>query len=304
MATLNLTFSAAPLPADFNGTPQQFLDAIISRLSVETSGGLSLFVSGGAAPTSNDGPWLKSGITWYVWDVITGSYVPEVIEFQSLRYSVSAVAPDPTKYTFWIELNGAGTGITLKTYDPVTVAWRDVYADKFSTYATAAVTTAAIAAAQTAAINAAAAANQQYPFRARKNAAAQAYTAGAGDTVVVFDTEDFDVGSTFASNTFTAPLNGYFTFKASAYVSNASGAPTGIDRQLKLRVNGVVVTRKNVQVNDILGGSTIDISDTLNLAGGDTVDVVINVTSTGASGWSVLNDSTNTFFTGHRVLIA
>lgn len=143
--TLPVTFRASPLPSTFRGTPQQFMDAIVARLSIESQDELSFFVTGSVAPTSNVGPWLKNGVTWYVWDVGTGAYVPEVIEFQSLRYVASASAPDQAKYTFWIELDGAGKAIALKYYS--SGAWKDVYEDKFATYSTTTQMNAAIAAA-------------------------------------------------------------------------------------------------------------------------------------------------------------
>ncbi len=83
-----------------------------------------------------------------------------------------------------------------------------------------------------------------------------------------------------------------------------SGAPTAIDRQLKIRVNGAAVCRKNVQVNDLTGGQTIDVQTEISINAGDVVDVVVEVTSTGASTWSLLNDSTETFFVGHRIITA
>lgn len=309
--TLPLQFQAAPLPADFTGTPQQFLDAIVARLAVASDESFSVFTIGSTAPTSDIGPWLKNGITWYVWDTGTGTYIPSVMEFRSLKYIASTTAPDQNIYKFWIELSGAGKAIAIKYYSGG--AWKDVYEDKFATFAVGSVVTAAIvasAAATLASANATTAtaaaaaslANQQYPFRARKNAAAQAYTAGDGDTQIVFDTEDYDVGNNFAGNQYTAPAAGYYTFKAQAYLSNVSGAPTNIDRQMKIRVGGTPIARKNIQINDLLGGSTVEVSVTYQLNAGQIVDVVTNVTSTGASGWSLDNDSTTTFFEGHRVL--
>lgn len=74
---LPVTFKGAPLPVGFQGTPQQFEDALVARLSIESEEQFALFVVGDTAPTSNVGPWLKGGLVWYVWDPTTGSYIPE-----------------------------------------------------------------------------------------------------------------------------------------------------------------------------------------------------------------------------------
>lgn len=299
MATvLPVTFRASPLPSQFKGTPQQLLDAMVARLSIEGQDELSFFVTGSVAPTSDVGPWLKNGVTWYVWDVVTGSYIPEIIEFRSLRYIASQTAPDQAIYTFWIELDAMGKAIAIKYYSGG--AWKDVYEDKFAAVPTNASQTAAIAA--QAVLDSAA--RNQYPFRAHKQAANQTYTAGTGDVQIVFDFEDFDPSSKFAANAFVAPATGFYKVKGSAYISLASGTPTGIDRQLKIRKNGFAVTRKNIQVNDITGGATVEVSDLVSLTIGDSVDIVVNIVTTGASTWTILADSTNTFFNGFRVLTA
>ncbi len=121
------------------------MDAIVARLAIESQDSLSFFVTGSVAPTSDVGPWLKNGVTWYVWDVATGAYVPEVLEDLSVRYIASASAPDPAQFTFWIELNGSGKAIAIKYY--YSGAWADIYDDRFSLYSTTAQTTAAISAA-------------------------------------------------------------------------------------------------------------------------------------------------------------
>jgi hypothetical protein len=82
MATpLPVAFRVSPLPPDFRGTPQAFMEAIVERLSLDTLEQLALITIGPVAPTSDIGPWLKNGTTWYVWDAGTGAYVPQTFEF-------------------------------------------------------------------------------------------------------------------------------------------------------------------------------------------------------------------------------
>ncbi len=84
MATpLPVSFRASPLPSDFRGTPQQFMDALVARLSLLTQEELTLFVTGSVEPTSNQGPWLKDGTTWMVWSDDAGAYVPQTIPFEA-----------------------------------------------------------------------------------------------------------------------------------------------------------------------------------------------------------------------------
>lgn len=135
MATpIPLNFRAAPLPPNFKGTPEQLKEAIVSRLSAESSVDIQFFTSGPIVPTSDYGPWLKDDKTWYVWDTTTAAYIPQVIEFESLKYLPSAIAPSQAKYTFWIELDGTGKAIDIKYYSGG--AWKSIFEDKFALYAT------------------------------------------------------------------------------------------------------------------------------------------------------------------------
>ncbi len=140
-----LNFRMAPIPADFAGTPQQFGEVLTARLSAESAVNISFFVSGPTAPTSDYGPWLKNGLTWWTFDTVTGAYVPQPLEAQSLKYIASATSPSPTQYVFWIELDGTGKAQAIKYYSGG--AWKDVYEDKFSLYSTTAQMNAAIASA-------------------------------------------------------------------------------------------------------------------------------------------------------------
>jgi hypothetical protein len=49
-----------------------------------------------------------------------------------------------------------------------------------------------------------------------------------GDVTVSFDTESYDDGAVFASNTFTAPIAGRYLLCASVYVTNAEGASRNV----------------------------------------------------------------------------
>ena len=126
---LPLTIRSGSLPPNAKYTPQQFLDALATALQIESQQEFALFVSGAIEPVYNAGPFLLNGITWRVWKDGLGAYGPLVLEQESLKYVLSATAPDQTKYDVWIKLDGAGKGKGIFKY--YSGAWTDVYADIF-----------------------------------------------------------------------------------------------------------------------------------------------------------------------------
>lgn len=232
MPALPVTFRSSPLPANFKGTPQQFLDAIVARLAIESQTDLSFFTTGSVAPTSDSGPWLKNGTTWYVWDVVTGSYVPEVIEFSSLRYVASMAAPDQAKYTFWIELNGAGKAQSVKYFSGG--SWKDIYEDKFATYSTTTAMNSAIAAAV------AAQASKPSPACARMSVS-QSVLVDTTAYKIEYDTIVFDPSGSYNAVSFryVAPNSGYYLITADAQVDNDTATPSGMEITFIAAKNGI-----------------------------------------------------------------
>ena len=83
----------SPLPPDFVGTPQDLFDALEARAEIVTDQAYSLFVIGPTAPTSDQGPWFQNGTIPWVWDVVTGAYVPVILNPNSLRYILTQTLP-------------------------------------------------------------------------------------------------------------------------------------------------------------------------------------------------------------------
>lgn len=112
----NLVVVASPLPPDFEGDLQDFFDALIERMSVQSPSGLSTIVEGDVEPSSNVGPWLKNGDRWYVFSDADGRYVPANIDDSVTQvYVVSDTEPD-----------APGTGdpsIWLRTVGSRVIAW-------------------------------------------------------------------------------------------------------------------------------------------------------------------------------------
>lgn len=117
-------------------TPQQFADRLGTNGRIFTEQQFALFVTGATAPTSDVGPWAANGNEWRYWDSNVGAYVPFIIPSESLGYYVGNSTPDPNVYTFWIQLDGSGSPLALKTY--YSGSWVDVYATTLGTYLTVA----------------------------------------------------------------------------------------------------------------------------------------------------------------------
>ncbi len=230
-----LTFRAAPLTEGFTGNLQEFADELVARLYAESTNSIAFFAAGSVNPGTNVGPWLKNDVEWYVWSDSLGQYVPQTISAEALKYVASSSAPDQTKYTFWIELDGTGKAIAIKYYSGG--AWKDVYADQLATYATTTAMTAAISAAVSD-INVGKGA-----FAAKANDGTQTFVLpGAGTTggVIQLPNESFDPDSAFdtATSKFTAPATGYYQFNAAIQLDTTAGTPADLNVAGFIRVNG------------------------------------------------------------------
>lgn len=230
-----LSFRAAPIPKGFVGTPQQLATAIVERLSAVSANTISFFASGSVAPGSNVGPWLKNDQVWYVWSDGVAAYIPQVIESESLKYVASPTAPDPTKFIFWLELDGSGKAIAVKYYSGG--AWKDVYEDKFSQYFTSSQTTSAIAAA-VASLEAAA---TNYPVTARSTGS---QTVSVDESFYVVnlpnDYINVDGGTVYdtSASKYVAPVNGVYQVSAVMQVDNVDADLTDITIFAKAAKNG------------------------------------------------------------------
>lgn len=81
MSVLPITITGSPLP-DVEYTPQELFDAMLARMALETGESYVLIGTGSVLPVSDQGPFMLNGTTLYVWDSVSGAYVPQTIEFQ------------------------------------------------------------------------------------------------------------------------------------------------------------------------------------------------------------------------------
>lgn len=111
----NLVIVSAQLPPDFIGNPQEFFEAMVKRMEIQSPQGTSFFVVGDAEPSSDVGPWLKNGTQWWVFDIDQGKYVPLDI---SASLNLFVIGPDnpgtpqPGDPLLW-----------LRTFESRAVAW-------------------------------------------------------------------------------------------------------------------------------------------------------------------------------------
>jgi len=104
----NLVIVSAPLPADFEGTPQELHEAMVERYEIKSPSGTNFFVSGDVEPATNQGPWLKGGTQWWVFDPVAGGYVPQDISASTSRLFTASVdappAPGANDATVWLRV--------------------------------------------------------------------------------------------------------------------------------------------------------------------------------------------------------
>lgn len=322
MSQVPVSFRVAPFPTGINYTPQEFAEAFAARLAMDTPINISFFVSGPTAPTSNVGPWLKNGVTWYVFDSATAAYVPEVIESISLKYIFQNLEPDHNSFTFWGKLDVSGKAQSIQYY--FNGAWHDVYEDTFALYTKTTDMNTAISTAIAAAL-------VPYSTTAQMNTAIQTAIAdipsgkgtfrvamgspqnqpiavsASGDITPVFDTVMFDPNSCWSSNKYTVPANGYYTFTVNLQIQGDDNKVTnlyiitGIFKNAGVSIAGAVhgspPTPYEQRSESVSTGAVL-------LNAGDTVYVVVeyDVTVTAPSGITIgAGGPAGAYFSGWQV---
>ncbi len=105
----NLVIVASQLPPDFVGDPQEFFEALVERMEIQSPAGTNFFVVGDVEPSSNQGPWLKNGDRWYVFSVTEGKYIPINIEDSLHILVIGPDTPDTPAETdpkLWLRTSG------------------------------------------------------------------------------------------------------------------------------------------------------------------------------------------------------
>jgi hypothetical protein len=96
---------------------------------------------------------------------------------------------------------------------------------------------------------------------------------GSSYAKIVFDAESFDVGSNFASGTFTAPRTGQYSISANAR-GTSGGSSTARGIGIAIYKNGTLYSQSASAKTGSTGGICgANISDILSLTAGDTVEI-------------------------------
>jgi hypothetical protein len=95
LSNTNLLIVMGPIPPTFEGTPQQFAEEMIRRMKIISPSGTNFIFVGDTEPTSNVGPWLKDGTSWYVFDEDTKRYVPlDISPSEKSWYQIGKSVPE------------------------------------------------------------------------------------------------------------------------------------------------------------------------------------------------------------------
>ena len=227
MTPLPVSFACSPIPSTFEGTPDQFAQALVARLSINASGSLTFYVTGPTAPTYNAGPWLKNGTEWWVWNNTTGAYVPITLDPASLQYTASQLAPDHTVYTFWIKLDSNGNPLGI--YYWYSGAWTDVYAQLFSLYSTTEQMNQILANGISA-----------YPCRVVINPNSQTVAIDTNAHKINFSQAPIDPRSCFDNTNlrYVAQVAGVYHCDANYQIDNGTATASGLETQIRIVKNG------------------------------------------------------------------
>lgn len=292
--------TAGALPEGLATDPQGLLQAFADSLTISPTVPWSSFVIGAAQPTSDVGPWFKDGKELWVWDAVAASYVPfsaSVVTdtaggslYPSLRYAVSSLAPDSTKYSFWVVLNSSGKAIDIRHYS--TSAWRSVFEDtlagiqaQFTGITTNYSTTTQM---NTAIASAVSAVQVNYPVSASLSVPQTVNIVDlATPTKLLFNTVDFDPDLAYdnANSRYVARANGIYLVSAELQVDNNTGTTATMEMALSILKNGGVYSSSGASVASPPGARWYpQISTLVQLAVGDRVEIGLALDDTVSTG--------------------
>jgi len=105
-----LVIIAAPLPADFEGTPQDLFESMVERMEIQSPVGQSFVTSGDVLPASNQGLFLLGGTQLLVFDVTQGRYVPlDISQSETVLFTTRPTTPPTPGATdplLWLRTSG------------------------------------------------------------------------------------------------------------------------------------------------------------------------------------------------------
>jgi hypothetical protein len=305
--------TAGALPEGLDTDPQGLLQEFAARLIITPSVPWSSFTVGAAQPTSNVGPWFKDGQELWVWSDVAATYIPVVSaavldsnggsQYPTLRYAVSSLAPDPNKYSFWIELNSSGKAINIKHYS--SGAWKSIFEDtfagiqtQFNTITTDYSTTTQMNTAITTAVDAV---RINYPVRVSLtvNQTVNVETFDVS-TKLLFKTVDIDPDQAYdaVNGKFVAPVDGIYLISAELQIDNNTGYAADMEIALTILKNSGPYATSGMSVASPPGLRWYpQVSSLVQLATGDVAEIALSLQDTVNTGNVVVaaSNSTATF---------
>lgn len=99
----NLLIQMAPIPLTFKGKPQDFAEEMVRRMKIVSPSGTNFIFIGDVEPTSNVGPWLKDGVSWFVFDETLKRYVPlDISESETRWFHIGNAVPATSDPAVWL----------------------------------------------------------------------------------------------------------------------------------------------------------------------------------------------------------
>lgn len=119
----NFLIQASQLPATFVGDPNAFFRAMVERMRIVSPTGVATFVISDVQPQSNQGPWLKGGTQWWVWDEDLKTYVPlDISQSETQWFQTGSTIPTVVDPPVWLKTTsgttqpGTGNGTPVGWY--------------------------------------------------------------------------------------------------------------------------------------------------------------------------------------------
>lgn len=100
----NLLIVGSHLPATFKGTPDDLFQRMLERMRIVSPSGTAFFIVSDNEPSSNQGPWLKGGTQWWVFDTELKRYVPiDISASEKTWFAFGATTPTTFDPPIWLQ---------------------------------------------------------------------------------------------------------------------------------------------------------------------------------------------------------
>jgi hypothetical protein len=287
-APVSFNLSLAPLPINFQGTPQQWATAVVDRLTITPTAPWSSFLNGGSIPSSDNGPVLYGGVNgpeWRVWNGSLGAYQVLNVNGNGLianTVQLGAIATQDANALLGTNSSGAVTVI-----DPSTNGYLMTMVSGAPAWASPANPPGAA-------------------FFIGTMSASQTLTTNNSSTTIQFNQAGLSQLTTYvpASYGFTIPAGDVWVCSVTLQIENATGTGTNFQASPSVCLNGVPVA-----------GTVFKTAPYVNRVGFAFTAVVVNLGSnaglvsvnmictedTPSSNWTIANNSGNTVFSGWKI---